>query len=218
MAFRLKAEEGFCEPVGPRRERVAMLGATPTNRHAPLEDSSWEVWGINRLLQPHYDSAGRFRADRWFELHPMTVQNKQDLEWISACPAPLYTLEHELGLPLSLRYPIERVETLGRELFSCTMCYQVALAVVEGFREIGLFGMDLNLGSARERTLERACLLWWLGFAEGRGITVTIPWKSDLLLHPLRYGYDYHAEVKWCEAYLEIVAVQMAPWKAGGID
>ncbi len=88
----------------------------------------------------------------------------------------------------------------------------IALAVEEGFGEIGLFGVDLNLGTARERTLERLCVLWWLGYAEGKGITVTIPAKSSLLLHPRRYGYEYKEEIESCNGYLEQVAVEMQPW------
>ena len=89
----------------------------------------------------------------------------------------------------------------------------IALAVEEGFGEIGLFGVDLNLGTARERTLERLCVLWWLGYAEGKGITVTIPKQSDLLLHPLRYGYEYWEEIEWCKAYLEPVGLEITPWR-----
>jgi hypothetical protein len=132
----------------------------------------------------------------------MGVQSDEDMKWIRACPAPLYTLELEKDLTLSLRFPIERVAN-GRELFSCTFCYQIALAIHEEFEEIGLYGVDLNTGTQRERTLERLCVLWWLGYAEGKGITVTLPEQSDLLNHPLRYGYDYHGEVEWCNAYLK---------------
>ncbi len=209
MAFRLKPDEGIVEPVEPRRNRVAILGATPTNRHAPLEDPSWEIWGLNRILSPHYDWQGRFRADRWFELHPMSVQSREDLAWIRTCPVPLYTLGDHPELPLAVRFPLGFVEDLGRDLFSCTFCYQIALAVAEGFKVIGLYGVDLDLGDYRERTLERACVLWWLGFAEGRGVSIVLPKESRLLNHPKRYGYDYHAEVKWCREYLRRVAQEM---------
>ncbi len=84
----------------------------------------------------------------------------------------------------------------------------IALAVEEGFGEIGLFGVDLNLGTARERTLERLCVLWWLGYAQGKGVKVTVPFGSSLLDHPLRYGYDYHTENEWCKVYLEQIAIE----------
>jgi len=83
----------------------------------------------------------------------------------------------------------------------------IALAVEEGF------GVDLNLGTAGGRTLERLCVLWWLGYAQGRGVKVTVPFGSSLLDHPLRYGYDYRGEVEWCNTYLEQVAIEVEPWK-----
>ncbi len=214
MRFRINSEDGLCIPIDPPRKMVAIIGNTPTKRLAPLESPEWEIWGVNRILNPHYDSVGRFRADRWFEMHPINdqIQTPEDMEWIGKCPFPLYTLLWEKYLPLSLRFPMERVAK-GRELFSCTFCYQIALAMDEGFEEIGMFGVDLNLGSSRERTLERMCVLWWLGYAEGKGIRVTVPKASDLLTHPRRYGYDYYGEVEWCKAYLEPVAIEMSPWK-----
>ncbi len=214
MKFRIDAEHGIADHIDKRRFKVALTGATPLNRLAPLHNEKWEVWGINRILRHHVDNNNQFRADRWFEMHPMTIppQDAKDMEWIRECPHPLYTLEWEKELPLSLRFPIERVAQ-GRELFSCTFCYQVALAISEGFEEIGLYGIELAEGSPRERTLERACLLWWLGFAEGNGLKVTVPDDSELLVHHKRYGYDYKGEDDYCRDYLTMVAHQMKSWK-----
>ena len=188
----------------PRRRRVAIMGATPSRLEAPLDDDEWEVWCCNRVFQR--DSQKRLRADRWFELHPMNVQDETDWQWIRQCPFPMYLIEEAEGCQFPVRYPIEEVcESAGfRPYFSCTFAYQIALAIYEGFAEIGLFGVDLDIGSTRERTVERACVTFWAGIAHGRGIKLTFPKNSTLTRHPLLYGYQYDDEKAFVEELMEL--------------
>lgn len=184
--------------------RVAIIGAGSSRLRAPWHDDSWCFWALNEIGQP--------RFDRHFELHPMAVQTSQELEWLSKCPTPCYVLSlHDveprltnyrgaagacLGVANAVEYPLERVlkMTGGRRYFTCTFAYQVALAVAEDFEEIGLWGVDLDLGTPRERLVEKPCLEYWLGFAEGCGIKVTLPRGATLLRRDGLYGYDYHEE------------------------
>ena len=64
----------------------------------------------------------------------------------------------------------------------------VGVAFSEGFKEIGLFGFDLILGT--EYSVQKACLEFWLGMAHARGINVRIPAESARLKHAYRYGYE----------------------------
>ncbi len=77
------------------------------------------------------------------------------------------------------------------------MAYQVALALVMGYTTIGVWGMELWQGTARERLAECRCLEYWLGVAKGMGVRVVLPAYSCLLLHPLLYGYDYQEEADY---------------------
>lgn len=192
-----------------KRSKVAILGGGSVSRqNAPMDDPTWEVWSLNNLWPR--DSQNRMRADRWFELHPMDVQNADDMGIINSCPVPLYTLElyPEVTNPLAVRFPIERVRaTLGgswAEFFPCTFCYQIALALTEGFDEIGLFGVDLFVGSAREMALERAGVAFWLGLAVGSGVNVRIAvaGQHGVIELPYRYGYQYHEEKAWVDAWV----------------
>ena len=111
---------------------------------------------------------------------------------------PCYVLDPaEWGpgeVPSPARYPLARVQEAGmRRYFSCTFAYQVALAVLEGFEELGLWGVQLHLGSPRERLVERRCVDYWLGYAEGRGLRVSQ--DSGLAWQPHLYGYDYDGEL-----------------------
>jgi len=203
------AREGdvICEPI---RSKVAIMGANrETAGCAPLMDGDWEIWGCNGLWPLCLDAEKYFRADRWFELHPLDVQTHKELCDMIRCPVPLYTVDYETHIPDTVRFPVERVTrfmagalNLPKDwpgYFACTFAYQIALAISEGFREIGLYGVELIQGSFREMTYEFACVSWWLGVARGMGITVTVPDHSSLTHHPFLYGLDYHKEKEWVE-------------------
>jgi hypothetical protein len=182
----------------PHRSRLAIVGGMPLRHVIPFDDPDLEVWSCNLVLC--LDRQNRLRADRWFELHPMSVQNENDMEWIRDNPRPLYTLDHEPSFPKSLRFPMEAVEALGyANYFSCTFSYQIALAIVEGFEEIGLYGVDLVYGSDREREVELPSVTYWLGLFQGRGGRLAFPEHSSTLHHQHRYGYDYWHEKRWTE-------------------
>lgn len=178
----------------PRRTKVAIIGAGSGRGEAPWSDPSWVCWGLNEIAQR--------RATAWFELHPARVQNAADMRALRMLQVPCYVLdleEWESGaISHPVRYPIQRVLAAGlRDYFACTFAYQIALAITDGFEEIGLWGVELFRGSPRERLIERACVEYWLGVAEGRGLRVTE--DSRLAHQTARYGYDYDAEVRFAQ-------------------
>jgi hypothetical protein len=187
-----------CLPI---RSKVAIIGATPNYEEAPFDDPSWEIWGCNSLWRCCSDSEGLFRGDRWFEMHPMEVQTAEELELIQRCPIPIYTLKDETShAPNSVRFPLEKLQKLfPREYYTCTFAYQIALAIAEGFSEIGLFGCELGYGTPRERLVEKPCVEFWLGVAWARGITIHLPDNSGLASHKYPYGYDYDDELAYID-------------------
>lgn len=209
----LDAKNGhvICEP---KREKVAIVGSAWTTRYqAPLDDSTWEIWTMNSMR--HYARDG-LRADRCWEMHPLSIQDEHDWSFLRDPPAPVYMFDVYPEVPMSVRFPMERIEDVfgvsgGKpgDFFACSMCYQIALAILEGFTTVGLFGIELDRGSARERTLERASVAWWCGYAQGRGIEIVIPFWSMLLAHPLRYGYDYPGEMNWGKRWVAELGEQI---------
>jgi hypothetical protein len=231
-----------------RRPGVVIVGAG-RSRHDRLdlfESHDYEVWGLNAV--PMRDREGRFRADRWFELHPVEAQTAQEMHWLRTCHVPFYMFmprrsgvmtdvekqifnqsdmlrDHgvseklgrkgrnfidprECGLTERLvRYPLGRARRI-RDFFTCTFAYQIALALMEGFEEIVLVGVDLAAGTQRERTVERACVEWWVGFAEGRGVKVTYPKGMLLTMHPFHYGASYWTEAAFTRHYCEALHEQ----------
>ena len=111
------------------------------------------------------------------------------------CPVPLYVIGSEAHFHWE-HFPLELIRARfgDRDYFTCTMCYQVALALVQGYTTIGLWGMELWQGSSRERTCELRGLEFWLGVAKGMGVEIVLPDYSCLIQHPLLYGVDYAEE------------------------
>ena len=209
----------------PPMTKVAIIGAGRGRNDAPWSDDTWEFWGLNEIDQP--------RADRWFELHPMAVQNERELAWLSTCPAPCYILDLNALVPErptqfvvgegpyyvqnAVEFPLERIDVSGlREYFTCTFAYQIALAILDGFEAIGLWGVELFLGTARERTVERMCVEYWLGVAEGRGIEIVS--DSGLAKQGPLYGYDYDKEIRYVNSELARLYRVMVESQIPGTD
>lgn len=202
-----KIEDGIVI-IEPRRKKVCIYGAGLFRRDAPLGDPEWEVWAIN-VVPPVYsfDGSGeRFlRADRWFDLHQRCAQSKDDLRWIAKCPVPIY-LPPDLvdASPLGVLYPLDEIEEFfSTSYWACTFAYQIALAIYEGFEEIGLHGVELAYGSQRERSVEFANVAYWLGRAQERGLKISLPSSKNsfLLKHPGRYGFEYIEELEAVKKY-----------------
>lgn len=195
------------------RQRVAIVAAGLGRELAPLDDPDWAVWALN--LIPPLDRHGRLRCDLWWDIHQRSAQSADDLRWIAACPVPIMVPPDLLDAgPGCVRYPVERVEMeVAAGPFACTFAYQIAYALLVGYREIGLFGVELAYGTDRERTVEYASVSWWMGFARARGAKLHVPSgfsdgrngeRFDSLLgqHPARYGLEYDAEKRAVDAYL----------------
>jgi hypothetical protein len=186
---------------------IAAFASTADTTTLFAEDPTWEIWCLNNGYElPHYyDAEGRFRADRHFEMHPVNVQPANDLNWLHACPVPLYVLDLNDPVPggyspNAVQFPLaecERAFPMPSPYWASTFAYQITLAMLEGFTEIALLGMDF--GTPREWLFERPNLLYWTGYAAGRGVRIIWPQASTLFQHGARYGYEYQPEVDWCQ-------------------
>lgn len=218
---------GVVQPRGPRRRKVAIVGAGHGKQHAPTGDDTWEVWALNAV--PVLDRQGRLRADRWFELHERHAQSAQDMAFIRQCPVPLYLppawaermladrydeLNPAEDVPNGLAYPLDAIEAHWGSYFTCTFAYQMALAAHEQFETVGLFGVELAYGTARERSFEWACVSFWMGALRGMGINIMLPPGTLLGRHPHRYGIEYTAEKEWVEQFIARVTNDEAVHKA----
>lgn len=200
----LKVVDGKIRSLDAPRKKVAITGAGKSLRELPWYDDTWEVWGINNFWNALRDNEGRLRADRWFELHPPTedIQDKYDMEWLRGCPVPIYTTEPFPENPNAIQYPLEDIGREYGHYFSCTFAYQIALALYLDFEELAVHGLELAYGTQREATVERACVNWWLGFAEGQGMRIRIPPNDFVVSHWGLYGFEYWEEANKVKEYV----------------
>jgi hypothetical protein len=78
------------------------------------------------------------------------------------------------------------------DYFTSSVAFMIALAIEEGFKEIGLWGIDLIVGD--EYFYQKPCAEFWLGVAHGKGITITLPHTTALCKQSHRYGYQQEPE------------------------
>jgi hypothetical protein len=175
----------------PKRKKVCIVGYAENSRHlAWFNDPDCEIWGVNQLY--------RFipRADRWFQVHRDWHDSRKwatgaDLgSWLRAAPCPVYMIDAQPDMPMTLPYPKAWVKEQLQihEYFTSSIAMMLALAIAEGFEEIGIYGIDLIVG--REYHYEKACVEFYLGLAHARGVKYHLPQQTALLWQAYTYGYD----------------------------
>ena len=185
----LDAEAGIIEGT---REKLALVGyASSTRDLAPFDDPTYDILGLNQLY--------RFipRADLWTDIHDYwdeeNVEGTDHEGWLRDCGIPILMNKTRSNLPTAIRYPLERAIAAGCDYFTSTVAFLIAWGIVQGYKEIALYGIDLIVGTEYE--FQRQCAEFWLGIAHGRGMTVRIPPQSALLKHSHRYGYEREPNV-----------------------
>lgn len=129
-----------------------------------------------------------------------TIQriNKMNIPFV----APFKYLE----IPKSEPFPLEEcVKVFGMPYFTNTICYMIAYALLNGAREIELYGV--NQAGSHEYSEERGGVEYWLGVANGLGVKVTVNGKdSQLLRYKGRYGND--VLYGYLQSYKDIVGAK----------
>jgi hypothetical protein len=178
--------------VTPPRKKVALVGFASNSLHqVPWDNPEFEIWGMNQGAMNF-----KRRADRWFEMHlpeaTPDIRMPDYMEWLKALTIPIYMIDMYDYAPTSLRYPIEdAIKYAGRDYFMSSVAFMCALAGMEDFEEIHLYGINLAIGD--EYFYEKPNAEWWLGRLEGMGKKIVIPRASSLLKQTKRYGYDIDA-------------------------
>lgn len=162
---------------------IAIVCGAPSSEHlAPFDDPSWEIWVLGNRLNKH---AGR-RISRIFEIHDDLSEHGDQTayaQWLVSKNIPMVV---GAGFPLSVipdhvqPFPFAAAaELFGYEYLTSSAAYMMALAILEGAKEIAVYGSDMAIDDI-EYFWQRPCLEAWIGFARGRGIKVTIPEVSAL--------------------------------------
>lgn len=190
--------------------RVAIVGGAWTRRLAPYDDPSWEIWAFSSL------KVRTPRITRWFEMHApgdLRSQLRRDTRkrysygtyvlFLQELSCPVYMQEAYAWVPGSVRYPLEEAVAAFGRCFTSTASYMIALAILEGASELGLWGIHLTHRTVYAR--QRPGVEYLLALARRHGVRITLPRSSPLRIpaepKPVRtrvlYGYDWQHPGAW---------------------
>jgi hypothetical protein len=170
-------------------KKIALIGSAPSSvTLAPFTDDSWTIWGCSPGAYPHIK-----RCDRFFELHRREPGKpwfaREYVEFLANLKCPVTVVEPWPELPTySLLPKDELIRKFGPYVFKSSLSWMMAMAVMEGATEIGLWGVDM---AAREEwQFQRTalqCLMWRIQ-EEPYNCSVTLPPESDLWMPGGLYG------------------------------
>jgi len=200
--------------------RVAIMGLSHDSRaFAPWHDKDWEKWGI-----PWDQEANSFTTlvdmhDQDLNQSPsagMPTGYRKLLGNVGA-PRRLFMQEAFDWAPQSTAYPFAEVNAVvfegwgkkgsfpqypvhtQEDWYGSNIAYLLALAISEGYAEIGLFGVDIT---QQRFDHDRPNMNYLIGFARGQGVDVYVPPTSHMfdmkrldrmglltVEYPQRYGF-----------------------------
>lgn len=196
-------EESVAVEKKPRR--IAIVGtAEPHWRAAPYANEDWEIWTCGGIF------SAVPRTTRHFELHDKAETCKgwgppeaeaaarnTYWEWIAGRGADVVLKSRLPETPDATEYPLDRVlRTFPDRYFTNSISYMIALALVEGVDELGMWGIDMaltgdpNVAESNEYARQRPSVEFHLGIAVGSGVKLTLPKETTLLQARKLYGFE----------------------------
>jgi len=178
------------------KSKVAIIGFAPSSMRDALtvfNDPDWEVWGLNQLYMAFPEVANR--ATRWFQIHhrhsydSTVLRDHRHHDWLAGLRKyPVYMQKREPDVPMSIAFPKEKITDHFGTYFTNSISWEIALAIYEGFKTIGIWGVDMAQDD--EYSYERPSVEFFVGWAKGAGINVIVPEKCDLLKEMWLYPFE----------------------------
>jgi hypothetical protein len=173
--------------------KLAIVGTGPLTRdQAPFEDKTFDIWVFNEA--PMDDWCKRW--DAVFQMHTPEVYTGHNVkhpgywEWLKQDHGkPIFMQHVDHRVPFSVCYPIESAMMLGgHKYFGMSMCYAVALALLQGYEHIEIWGVELSF---TEYQYGADSWRYWIGLATGKLGTdhVVLHCGENLFASP-SYGYE----------------------------
>lgn len=177
-------------------EKVAIVGGSPLTRElAPFDDTEWDIWVLGNQLHKYEDK----RVTRVFEVHENLSEHGDVKKYAQ------YLLSKNLPLVVSKAfpfngvrrdfdyYPKDEVNNLLENKLTSSPAYMMGLAILEGYKEIGIYGIEMAVDD-HEYFHQRPAMYAWIAYAQAKGITITIPKESTLFNDSYDEGRDWNNE------------------------
>lgn len=167
-------------------------------------NSNKDYWTLNNMFESSVDPNC---FTEWFQLHRPgwgegSVDTIEMRNFLQTWARPVW-VQKDWGSELEVKNPVlypfdEVVEKYGpRDIhgkpypyFSNSIDYMVTLAILRGYREIQLYGVEFISLEDDEYFTMRQTLNYYLGRATELEIKVVVQEYSSLLKHPFIYAYE----------------------------
>lgn len=193
-----------------KKDKVCIIGFAPSYREAPWGNPEYEFWVLNEFyrVMPEIPNC---TVDRWFEIHDPYSKSKSTKEhhdFLKKCTVPLYMQKRYEEFPSSIPFPKDEIlkyfedkNYKGSKYFSNSVSWFIALAIMEGFKSISVFGVDMSTDS--EYGWQKPSCEYWCGICEGLGIDLFIPPSSELLKCSQLYAFESNNKLRsWIKAQI----------------
>lgn len=165
--------------------KVVIIGKGRGYEEAPPLSKDYDTWGITQLvLRREVDlviDMNVYFDGRWGE---------KELTEATLARTMCSVMEHEYidldNFPL-----MEAIEKFDTDYFGSTVDYAIALALLRGYTEIDMYGV--NMETTSEYYYQKPSLDFWCGMAKGRGVKVRVFGGHSSIMRTkdgLLYGYD----------------------------
>ena len=175
---------------------LALVGFAPsTRKQAPWDDESITIAGLNEEYKfPWFKRKSGNLI--WFQIHDRAVfsrpNNHNDphhWEWLQEKHEfPIYMQQEWKDIPSSVNFPVEDIYKEFGNYFTSTMPFIMAWAVLNGYKRLELYGLDMASGT--EYLYQRPNMHYFIGFLRGKGIDIYIPPNSKLMKGYAKYAYE----------------------------
>ena len=147
-------------------KKLAIVGTSYGKESAPYSDDNYEIWGMAfALIQEEVK-----RMDKIFEIHRKDEYIQDTAELIYKTDISVYMQKKDKKVKNCILFPFDKLIEKYGEYFTCTWAWCLVFAIEQGFKDIEIYG--INFESDRERTIERACFEYWVGYFQGKGYKI----------------------------------------------
>ena len=165
-------------------KKLAIVGTSFGKELAPYKDKDYEIWSMAfALVQGEVK-----KVDKLFEIHRKDEYIQDTAKLIYETDLPVYMQKKDKKVKNCLLFPFDKILKKYGEYFTSTWSLVLVFAIEQGFKEIEFYGV--NFETDRERTIERACLEYWVGYFQGRGVKIKFHDGCPLLTSNYVYGID----------------------------
>ena len=190
--------------------------------------------GIPRIdrhydIHPFHQMNFRPRGDRAVRADQIPlgayVRPADHLEWLKSRPFPVYLAEARPDFPTSVTFPMAQILAAfasvwpwrltrrgaivaGSEYETSTPAWMLMHAIVEGYKEIHIYG--IHLATEWEYVQQRPNFEWLLGVAAGMGVKIVLPDLAPICKGTFRYGYEPKADLPLQAVQLEMQQIKHA--------